>query len=220
MNNEKKVSEPVARIYDVCDKLREKFPQHEDSIVHMEYYIMGYYGSQAWNRNDNEAIKEVKEIAQGFNYHELVDDLNKRLYQKPVPMITVYSNDIAFNVRIVQKGESYGKDNKLTHESNNPLVEFFDSRHKFSEYGQFVSRYYLSTLTEKGRTGGLQLEGCVPQWSISDKGMEQVRDWLRSFNSPYFGLSRNEENFLARHADILGKSKAGVEVSKDRRLSR
>lgn len=220
MNNQKKASERELRMYEVCDKLKEKFPQHEDSITNMEYYIMGYYGPQAKNANEIEAIKEVKDIAEGFKYHELVDDLNKRLYQKPVPMITVHSNDIAFNVRIVQKGESYGKEGKLTNESDNPLVEFYDSRHKFSEHGQIVSRYRLSTLTEKGRTGGLQLEGAVPQWSISEQGMEQVRDWLRSFNSPYYGLSRNAENFLARHSDSLGKLKESVEISKDRGLSR
>lgn len=107
-------------------------------------------------------------------------------------IMSVQSNGITFNVRFVEKGDTYGKDNCMIHEKEEPLVEFYDSRYKkgFSEHGQFVSRYYLSTLTEPGRTGGLQLEGGIPEWSISNEGMQQVKDWLKSFNSPYFGISK------------------------------
>ncbi|MGU4699058.1 hypothetical protein K6L09_20545 [Burkholderia cepacia] len=107
-------------------------------------------------------------------------------------IVSVQSNGITFNVRLVEQGDSYGKDNCMIHEKEDPLVEFYDSRYKkgFNEHGQFVSRYYLSTLTEPGRTGGLQLEGGIPEWSISNEGMQQVKDWLKSFNSPYFGISR------------------------------
>ena len=43
-----------------------------------------------------------------------------------------------FNVRIVRAGDRYGRDNCLTHDKDEPLVEFYDSRYPHTEYGQFV----------------------------------------------------------------------------------
>lgn len=206
MENIRKLSEPVSRMMDVCEELRERFPQHEEAINNMEYYTCFYLDKGVSNTNKEEAIREVKELARGFSYHELSDYLTKRIYQQPVPSITVHSNGIPFTVRMVQKGERYGRDKCLVHDNDNPLVEFYDARNRVSEHGQFVSRYYLSTITEKGKTGGLQLEGAVPQWTINDKGMEQVRDWLKSFNSPYYGLERNQALNLPRR-EVLGKHK-------------
>lgn len=75
-----------------------------------------------------------------------------------------------FEVGIVQKGGAYGLNKCLTHTKDDPLVEFYTAK------GQFVSRYYLSTLMES--TGGLNLEGNVPEWQISNEGMNRVRYWL------------------------------------------
>jgi hypothetical protein len=94
-------------------------------------------------------------------------------------------------VRIVMPGDSYGKDMCIVHgrESryptpeahlNDPLVEFYDARHPFDRLSdnvsaQFISRYYLSTLTEglvKGGTiHGLDLDGGVPSWTANGETM-------------------------------------------------
>lgn len=84
-----------------------------------------------------------------------------------------------FTVRIVRNGEKYGLDFCLTYDSqvNDPLVEFYDARYPHTEYGQFVSRYYASTLSERD-TGGLCLDGGVPEWSVTEADMHLVRKWV------------------------------------------
>lgn len=81
-------------------------------------------------------------------------------------------------VRLVLEGEAYGKDNCLTHAKAEPLVEFYDTRHPETDLGQFVSRYYLSTLLERALTDGLCLQGGVPSWTVSAGAMRQVQVWL------------------------------------------
>lgn len=53
-----------------------------------------------------------------------------------------------FTVRIIHEGDRYGRDDCLTHDESEPMVEFFDKTYieGFTPLGQFVSRYYLSTL--------------------------------------------------------------------------
>jgi hypothetical protein len=94
-----------------------------------------------------------------------------------------------WNVKIVEQGDAYGRDNCLTHDRVEPLVEFYDGRYteNFGAEGQFVSRYYVETILE-GNNTGLCLDGGVESWSIGDKGMEEVRDFLsheyNQFNNP------------------------------------
>lgn len=98
-----------------------------------------------------------------------------------------------FNVRIVRKGDRYGRDFCLTHDKEDePLVEFYDTRYPHTEYGQFVSRYYVSTLlSDKGngpKNTGLCLDGGVPSWTVSAKDMDTVRAYLREQTThSYYG---------------------------------
>jgi hypothetical protein len=88
-----------------------------------------------------------------------------------------------FNVRIVQEGESYGRDFCLVHDEADALVEFYDSKQTHcGTDGQFVSRYYIYTLLgfEPGRIG-LCLDGGIPEWSISPQGVREVQRYLRGF---------------------------------------
>jgi hypothetical protein len=62
-------------------------------------------------------------------------------------------------------------------ETNGELVAFYDTRYEHSNFGQFVSRYYIDTIL-KG-TAGLCLDGGVPEWTISAAGMARVREHLR-----------------------------------------
>lgn len=57
-------------------------------------------------------------------------------------------------------------------EYREPLVEFYDQRYPHTEHGQFVSRYYYSTLY--GHTGGLCLYGGVPAWEVDERSMDRV----------------------------------------------
>lgn len=87
-----------------------------------------------------------------------------------------------FNVRIVNKGDAYGRDDCLTHDDDVFLVEFYDAKvdpAKFGKRGQFVSRYFFTTLLASDHKHGLQLDGGVPEWSISLQGMRDVKRYIR-----------------------------------------
>lgn len=98
-----------------------------------------------------------------------------------------------FNVRILRKGDKYGRDFCLTHDEDKPLVEFYDSRYPHTEFGQFVSRYYVATIMGTDRygrgEGGLCLDGGVPSWTVGAKDMDTVRAYLQAET----GLKRKVE---------------------------
>ena len=75
-----------------------------------------------------------------------------------------------WTVRVVQKGDAYGRDDCLRHEEDRPMIEFYDASQdpeKFGPRGQFVSRYYLSTLIkDPEHYSGLDLQGDVPSWFL------------------------------------------------------
>ena len=100
-------------------------------------------------------------------------------------------------VRIVFEGDDYGLNHCLTHDETEPLIEFYDmdsgaaaimrnsgdktEAYLAEEYGQFVGRYYLSSLKfERNSNGktltdwserGLNLYGGVSRWSVSSAFM-------------------------------------------------
>ncbi len=77
-----------------------------------------------------------------------------------------------FNVRIVQVGENYGLHGCLVNKDA-PFVEFYDSRYMHTQYGQFITRYLVSTLAK--HEGGLCLDGGNrDEWSVPAKDMARV----------------------------------------------
>jgi len=92
-----------------------------------------------------------------------------------------------WNVRIVKTGDKYGRDMCLTNDKA-PMVEFYDSRYPHTEYGQFVSRYYISTILSQDSRGGkysngLCLDGRVPAWQVSAEDMVEVVSFLQGFQN-------------------------------------
>lgn len=88
-----------------------------------------------------------------------------------------------FNVRIVFTGEGYGLNDCIINEESVPLVEFYDSRYQSprSPRGQFVSRYYASTLLNGDTdTRGLSLDGGIPEWTVSAEDMKTVHNHLKT----------------------------------------
>ena len=79
-----------------------------------------------------------------------------------------------WTVKVIERGDTYGKDGCLRHDQFDPLVEFWHG-----EYS--VSRYCLSTLLTDD--GGIWLDGYDYRWSITDEGMAQVRAFLRGHHA-------------------------------------
>ena len=85
---------------------------------------------------------------------------------------------VPFNVRLEEKGDKCGVKFSLAHDKQDPLVEFYDAsvdKEKFTEYGQFVSSYYLSTLLGHTDGVGLILHGGVDSWEVSDRNMDEIK---------------------------------------------
>lgn len=85
-----------------------------------------------------------------------------------------------YNVRVVQTGDKYGRNDCLTNDKQ-PLVEFYDSRYDQSDFmgrGQFVSRYYVDTILDGEYPNGLWLYGGEPEWTVSADEMRQVKQYL------------------------------------------
>lgn len=93
--------------------------------------------------------------------------------------ITSHETTRNFRVKVIRKGEKYGI---FTHEKDDPLVEFWDlhqaNQKCWGPDGQFVSRYYRSTLLDGDSGAGLDLQGGVPAWKVDSEAMDKVRDWL------------------------------------------
>jgi hypothetical protein len=87
---------------------------------------------------------------------------------------------IPFTVRLIFKGDRYGLNYAICHDKKEPLVEFYDTRYNHTKFGQFVSRYYLSTILQIPARQGLNLHGGIKQWSISSSTLKLVQDWLAS----------------------------------------
>jgi len=94
-----------------------------------------------------------------------------------------------WTIRIVEQGDNYGREDCLTHDRADALIEFFDTGSefaaKFPPYGQFVSRYFLTTLQGTDGYGqpfpgpyGLDLQGGDNNWKVSEEGMEAVMKFV------------------------------------------
>ena len=91
--------------------------------------------------------------------------------------ITVTNRDgRTFRVIVVQKGDKYGRNNCLVHDKEDALVEFWDMSNTdlHGEDGQFVQRYYLSTLKEGDQSGGLCLNGGVSYWHVTAQNVQDA----------------------------------------------
>jgi hypothetical protein len=98
---------------------------------------------------------------------------------------------IPWVVRVVTKGDHYGRYNgTLVHMKDDPLVEFYDARYDHENLGQFVTRYYLSTLLDGESPAHLSLDGGVDSWTVSkftmDKfTMDKIRRWLHTYHEDW-----------------------------------
>lgn len=84
-----------------------------------------------------------------------------------------------WNVRVVNIGDKYGRNMCLTNITA-PMVEFYDVRYSHTQYGQFISRYYITTiLSENEYPTGLCLDTSIPEWQVSSDDMDAVIVFLK-----------------------------------------
>lgn len=91
------------------------------------------------------------------------------------------TNRRPWRVVMLHRGDRYGRDDCLVHHGDEPLVEFWDlanAGETMPDEGQFVSRYYLSTMLEHEEGLGLCLQGDVPAWTLSAPVTDLIIAWL------------------------------------------
>ena len=99
-----------------------------------------------------------------------------------------------FNVRIVTPGEGYGRNGTVV--ASAPLVEFYDNRYSdpdFGSLGQFVSRYFVTTISKDKFPGGLSLDGGISEWDVTAEEMQVVVAFLKKFEKKQRRLKRKEK---------------------------
>lgn len=90
-----------------------------------------------------------------------------------------------FLVRAVPAGGELS--NGHVNDAGATLVEVLDTENAHPEFcprGQFVSRYYLTTLLEHPAGAGLNLHGGVPVWTIPSSDMDELAHWFRGILLP------------------------------------
>ena len=90
-----------------------------------------------------------------------------------------------FAIRVIGKGDNYGRNRCLTLKENKQLIEFYDVEKAgdewFDELGQFVERYYIETIMEI-ENYGLNLSGNVDEWNIDGANVHKIQQWIKKNN--------------------------------------
>lgn len=107
------------------------------------------------------------------------------------------NNGNKFVARLVEDGDSYGKDNKIVHNSSEPLIEFFDLRYPHVKInkdlsGQFISRYNLDTFNAVKT--GIYLDSGSLDWSLNLDSVSLVKNWVKEILSEKNIVSDTHEN--------------------------
>lgn len=97
----------------------------------------------------------------------------------------VAANGVPFKVVALAPGDAYGREGSGL-VADKPLVEFYDMRFKHDPEhgGQFVTRYYESTLAEIQYGVGLDLRGGVQAWKLSAADVQTVQARLAAASGP------------------------------------
>lgn len=86
-----------------------------------------------------------------------------------------------FTIRVVSKGQTYGLNHALVHDSHDHLVEFYATKwtgKEFGPFGQFLSRYNFSTILDRQKDCGLALWGDEPATHLTASEMEYLKAHL------------------------------------------
>jgi hypothetical protein len=93
----------------------------------------------------------------------------------------VHAKTQDFTIRVVSKGQQYGLNNCLTHDSHDHLVEFYATKWASKEhgvFGQFLSRYNFSTILDSKFAGGLRLWGDDDSTTLNAEEMAYIKATL------------------------------------------
>jgi hypothetical protein len=95
-----------------------------------------------------------------------------------ITMMTIRNtNGREFFVHVIYPGDAYGLGDKLHHAGPDPMIEFYDMTYAgqtFGPRGQFVTRYYATTLAGCVVGQGITLDGGVTEWFVDGAALAPV----------------------------------------------
>lgn len=179
--------------------LIERYVKVSPFPVEQDHETTGVYGPYLAEAHQGEALIQEDVLEQFHNRVGLEDPeiyrirvieiplSDKKLYPlttntSGLPNLLLFlDEDRPWLARVVFEGDRYGLNNVLIHDKSDPLVEFYDRENleRFSPWGQFVSRYYLSTLTMHKGERGLNLDMGVPSWQINGESFDRIISWAK-----------------------------------------
>lgn len=155
-------------------------PAYGDTVVNESTGLI--YGSAR-------ASARFKTAADGSNAFDGVQTVADAVTARALDTRDFMTADgVPMRARIVRKGASYGREGAKS--ATDDTVMFFDTRYDHAPMvgdpddpsrernGQFVSSYYVDTLTEDNHQGGLDLHGGVPDWTIDAQTYADVHAWV------------------------------------------
>jgi hypothetical protein len=95
----------------------------------------------------------------------------------------IAANDVPFRVLFTPTGSCPNHPAARRYYEGGPIVEFYDRRYDHTPDGQFICRYNLDVLTAPPHSGGLNLVGDIPAWSIDSATMILIQFWLDTIHA-------------------------------------
>jgi hypothetical protein len=156
------------------------------------FEVQTYFGDDNWENVWCNTDENAVETPMLFNTaHEAQEEIEDFLEQMDV-MEMDYDRDDYRIIQLVQLKTITDNGRVWNITSDGKTLKFYDGSslqdgvgsYAFTEYGQFVSSYYISTFLEgdwkRERGRGLNLNGGVPEWQISGAMMDNIMDWAET----------------------------------------
>lgn len=144
--------------------------------------------------SDEEAMDVLERAYRGHDAMYGICCETLRVYAEDIPVkkqieiVGGGNKAVPMLVRLVQPGDRYGRKGEIVREKMETLVEFYDLRHPGFAAGnpenipgQFISRYLSNTIMEI-EEDGLNLDGGVPDWTVSEIAIGRIQQWIRLVN--------------------------------------
>lgn len=167
----------------------------------------------------NATNKEVKEVLYDLLEGKVVEikPYNEKTANKKFAAVTKQIG--RWLLKLVKAGESTNRGNgEFINKGKGDeydIVEIYDTKAepgKFTEYGQFVSDYYVSTFLK--HNGGLSMVGYVPAWTMSAAEVKEAQEWLKSLypnGTPKDSLEETMAEFRKKNKTAKKQVKAEKE---------
>jgi hypothetical protein len=160
------------------------------SKYEVQTYFVGDNWENVWTYTDENAVETPMLFNTAYEAEEEIEDF---LEQMDV-MEMDYDRDDYRIIQLVQVMNTTDNGKPWNITSDGKTLKFYDgsslqdhdgvASYAFTEYGQFVSSYYISTFLEgdwkRERGRGLNLNGGVPEWSITGQTMDDIMDWAET----------------------------------------